>query len=319
MTACETAVWPAGTFARVWTENERTLAAASLEADVVAAAVLEFLGSCGPAGWQGTAKALLAQIDARATDQQKLSRNWPKTPHAMAGRVRRATEILRTQGWSIESHRSSDRDHARIITFVPTKSAATSSETSERPNANDFKDIAPDDGSDDARVGAMGPSSEGSSEANPLSGNGFGRSDISDDTPADLVGEPVCRRCGIPGNATSGQLIRGSHNGSSAHYHPRCWTEERTKGPYHKRAAGEPEIAAEPTCAHCGVAGNAWGELVACGPNGGLYHSRCWKEEASKSGWHQKRASGTGLLPATTITGLRLSGIWKAVNFGGVK
>jgi hypothetical protein len=174
----------------------------------------------------------------------------------MAGRVRRATEILRTQGWRVEKSLSSGKDHSRIISFVPTKLAAPSSETSERPNASDCNDIATGDG-DIPNVRQPAPhrptqpaeqpaeasseaSSDVSSDDNPLSGNGFGQSDVSDDVAPGLVGDPlVCRRCGIPGNATFGQLIRGSHNGSSAHYHPRCWTEERTKGPYYNKAIGD--------------------------------------------------------------------------------
>jgi hypothetical protein len=294
MAACETAEWPAGTFARIHDENEQALAVASLEADVVAAHVIEFLETRGPAGWQGTAKALLAQIDARVDDVQKRGRGWPKTPHAMAGRVRRATEIFRTQGWRVEKGFSSGKDHARTISFVQIKRAAPTSETSER---SDINDLGSDEG-DNSIVRPSDPyrptppdqqpaeasseaSSDTSSDGNLLSGNGFGQSDVSDDVAPDLVGEPLCRRCGAPGNATLGQLMRGSHNGTSAHYHPRCWTEERAKGPYHKRAAGE-----GPTCVRCGVGANAWGELITCGPNGsaGFYHPRCWKEEERKPG-----------------------------------
>jgi hypothetical protein len=45
-----------------------------------------------------------------------------------------------------------------------------------------------------------------------------------------------------------------------------------------------PDIPIEPTCAGCGVGSNAWGDLVPCGANGsaGLYHPRCWKEEAKR-------------------------------------
>jgi hypothetical protein len=50
-----------------------------------------------------------------------------------------------------------------------------------------------------------------------------------------LLYEPVCRRCGIPGNATHGQLIRAGRDGAAGHYHPRCWTEERIRGPFRRR------------------------------------------------------------------------------------
>jgi hypothetical protein len=241
MAACETAVWPAGTFARVHAENEQTLAAASLEADVVAAAVLEFLGTCGRAGWQGTAKALLAELDARASDRQKHSKNWPKTPHAMAGRVRRAIGILLTQGWRVERG-FLGHEHARVITFAP-EAAETSSASSASSARSNINDLDADDAADDAAR----PSSAPSPAPNLLSGNGFGHADDADDVPATSWGdEPVCRRCGLPSSVHFGQLIRAGQDGSKGHYHPRCWTEERTKGPWKpKPRARRPALGPE--------------------------------------------------------------------------
>jgi hypothetical protein len=42
-------------------------------------------------------------------------------------------------------------------------------------------------------------------------------------------------RCGVPGSPVHGQLIRAGQGGAAGHYHPRCWTEERTKGPLRRR------------------------------------------------------------------------------------
>jgi hypothetical protein len=51
--------------------------------------------------------------------------------------------------------------------------------------------------------------------------------------------EPVCRRCGVPGNATHGQLIRAAQDGCAGHFHPCCWSEERTKGPWRQQGASD--------------------------------------------------------------------------------
>jgi hypothetical protein len=69
MAACETAEWPAGTFARAYAANKESLAAASLEADTVATLIVEMLD--GGFGWTGTAQELLDKINAKATEQQK--------------------------------------------------------------------------------------------------------------------------------------------------------------------------------------------------------------------------------------------------------
>jgi hypothetical protein len=76
-----------------------------------------------------------------------------------------------------------------------------------------------------------------------LSGNGFGHADDADDVPATSRGDkPVCQRCGLPSSIHFGQLIRAN----GAHYHPRCWTEERTKGPWKpKPRARRPALGPE--------------------------------------------------------------------------
>src|SRR5262249_43044190 len=100
MGACETAEWPAGTFASAYAANKESLAAASLEADVVASLIVEVLDA--GVGWTGTTKELLDKINAKATEQQKRHKRWPRTSHAMGGRLRRASEVLRAKGWAVE-------------------------------------------------------------------------------------------------------------------------------------------------------------------------------------------------------------------------
>jgi len=115
MAACETAEWPAGTFGRAFAANKESLAAASLEADVVATLIVEMLE--GGTGWTGTAKELLTQTDNRASDQQKRNKHWPKTPRALTVRLRHASEILRAQGWRVEFARAPGGSRTRVVTI----------------------------------------------------------------------------------------------------------------------------------------------------------------------------------------------------------
>jgi hypothetical protein len=175
MAACETAEWPAGTFARAYAANKESLAAASLEADTVATLIVETLDR--GFGWTGTAQELLDKINDKATEQQKRHKRWPRTPHAMAGRLRRASEVLRAKGWVVEHSRSSDKKHARIITITPAphEDGTQSSETSNRPKPNENSGL----GADDATPHR--PIVRTSSARNSLLLKGNGRTDISDD------------------------------------------------------------------------------------------------------------------------------------------
>jgi hypothetical protein len=153
----------------------------------VAALIVEMLG--GGNGWTGTAKELLTQVDNRASDQQKRGKNWPKTPHAMASRLRRVSEILRVQGWRVEAARATTSDRARIITIVPDKTGEQSSETSNRPKSNAFNNLELDDC--DPPVVRHRPIVRTSSSGNPLKQLGFG---LDDPNPS-LSGNE-CAFCG---------------------------------------------------------------------------------------------------------------------------
>jgi hypothetical protein len=193
MAACETAEWPAGTFARAYAANKESLAAASLEADTVATLIVDILD--GGFGWTGTAQELLDKINGKATEQQKRHKRWPRTPHAMAGRLRRASEVLRAKGWVVEHSRSSDKQHARIITITPAphEDGAQSSETSNRPKLNENNGLGADDTADDAT--RHRPIVRTSSARNSLLVQGNGQTDVSDDDPQTSL-DVRCAYCG---------------------------------------------------------------------------------------------------------------------------
>ena len=90
-TACESAFLPAGTFEAAYSNNRRAAIENIIDADRVAAHVRELMADRGQ--WTGSASALLQLGTSRS--------GWPKSPRALAGRLRRAQTFLRTLGIEI--------------------------------------------------------------------------------------------------------------------------------------------------------------------------------------------------------------------------
>ena len=75
--ACESALWPSGTFARAYAVNRRAAIENAIDGDPLAACVRELMAERG--SWRGSAADLL-----------RGETGWPKNPRALAGRLRRA-------------------------------------------------------------------------------------------------------------------------------------------------------------------------------------------------------------------------------------
>src|SRR5262249_4930075 len=96
-TACETAFWPAGTFARAYQANRRAAIEDLINADPVVARVREIMSN--RRAWTGSASDLLragSQVGGHGDWNE--TNGWPRTPRALAGRLRRAQTFLRTLG-----------------------------------------------------------------------------------------------------------------------------------------------------------------------------------------------------------------------------
>src|SRR6516162_618657 len=112
-TACETAFWPAGTFARAYRANRRAAVEDLIEADPVAARVRTIMANRRM--WTGSASDLLrAGADPPADGLSSGGPGWPKNPRALAGRLRRAQTFLRTMGIEM-TFRREGRGGARTI------------------------------------------------------------------------------------------------------------------------------------------------------------------------------------------------------------
>jgi hypothetical protein len=95
-TACETAFWPPGTFARAYQANRRAAIEDLIDADPLATRVREIMAHRRT--WAGTASDLLRAGAASAGIGLSNGSSWPKNPQALAGRLRRAQTFLRTLG-----------------------------------------------------------------------------------------------------------------------------------------------------------------------------------------------------------------------------
>jgi hypothetical protein len=110
--ACETALWPAGTFARAYAANRRAAVESIIEADPLASCVRTIVSERST--WSGTASELLRLYAQSAREDISLSPPWTKNPRVLAGRLRRAQTYLRMLDIHIAFGREG-RSGARMI------------------------------------------------------------------------------------------------------------------------------------------------------------------------------------------------------------
>ena len=99
-TACETTFWPSGTFVRAYDENRKAAIEGVVEADPVADHAREMMDKATI--WTGSASDLYRIGAGRLPDGCPASSSgWPKSPRALAGRLRRVQTSLRALGIEI--------------------------------------------------------------------------------------------------------------------------------------------------------------------------------------------------------------------------
>lgn len=114
-TACATAMWPPGTFIAAYQGNREGSVESVIEADVVATAVRSFMAT--RTMWTGIYADLLGALAGEVDEGAKKSANWPDSPRALGGRLRRAATFLRKVGIDIKFGRQG-RARTRIITIT---------------------------------------------------------------------------------------------------------------------------------------------------------------------------------------------------------
>ena len=131
-TACETALWPAGTFWSAYCGNRDEAVEGVIDADPIAAAVRAVMAT--RTEWTGTASDLLGALAEVAGERVAKSKTWPDSPRALAGRLRRAATFLRKIGIEIGFEREG-RARTRIIHITTSRAtAAPETEGRNRPH-----------------------------------------------------------------------------------------------------------------------------------------------------------------------------------------
>jgi hypothetical protein len=121
--ACETAVWPRGSFWRAYCGNQEEAVDGVIDSDPIAAAVRALMEARPE--WSGTASQLLSALAQLVGEQERKSMAWPKSPRALSGSLRRAQTVLRKIGIDITFAKKGSR-MIRIATSGETDDATKS-------------------------------------------------------------------------------------------------------------------------------------------------------------------------------------------------
>ncbi len=141
VSACETAIWPTGTFWSAFCGNQASAVEKVIDADLVAAALRDLMSA--RTMWTGTATDLLDALSQEAGERATRSRLWPTTPQALTGRLRRATTFLRKLGLESEFDREG-RSRTRVIRIFwsadrpPAAASASSAQAANTANGGDM-------------------------------------------------------------------------------------------------------------------------------------------------------------------------------------
>jgi hypothetical protein len=112
--ACEPALpWSRGTFIAAYDRNRDAIVEATIEADIVAAAIRGFVTTRHR--WEGTATELLAMLNNATNEATRKLKNWPATATALSGRLRRTAPNLRKMGIGVDFDRETGRSRNRKI------------------------------------------------------------------------------------------------------------------------------------------------------------------------------------------------------------
>lgn len=200
--ACETAIWPAGTFWSAYCGNRDEAVEGVIDADPVAAAVRAVMTE--RTVWTGTASDLLGALGEVAGERIAKSKTWPDSPRALSGRLRRAATFLRKIGIEVSFEREG-RARTRIIRITAAcadplperggvQPSAPSVPSAPRPKSipdNDFAASAPRTVVNDADARASGRFD--SARANPMKSNGR---TVADDADANCAAQSEPEKTG---------------------------------------------------------------------------------------------------------------------------
>jgi hypothetical protein len=144
-TACETALWAAGTFSSAYSSNRDEAVEGVIDADPVATAVRAFMAELAAQRpqtatrtvWMGTASDLLGVLVKVVGERIAKSKDWPHSPRALSGRLRRAATNLRKIGIDIAfAKEGRGRTRTVTITFTAPEKPGDFASASSAPSAH---------------------------------------------------------------------------------------------------------------------------------------------------------------------------------------
>jgi hypothetical protein len=104
VTACETALWPTGTFGTAYAGNRDEAIDTVIDADPVGSAIRSLMST--RTVWTGTASDLLGALEEEVGEKERHSKTWPSSARALSRHVRRAATFLRKVGIGIAFERT---------------------------------------------------------------------------------------------------------------------------------------------------------------------------------------------------------------------
>jgi hypothetical protein len=213
-TACETALWETGTFAKAYGCNREETVDRVLEADPVATTLRSFMAN--RIEWTGTASELLGALSDLVSEVERRSKKWPTAANSLSGRLRRTATFLRQIGIKIDGVRQPDKSRTRVLHItreekIGNPSSEPSNEETAPLSVNGLASDASDGTSDDkCSTNDNGPSDR----HNPLDNKSSDGVDDEDDQ----IPPPSCAHCRRPG----GNLQRTYYGTAEAWLHPGC-------------------------------------------------------------------------------------------------
>jgi hypothetical protein len=150
-TACEPTLWPGGTFWSAYFGNLEEAVEGIIDADPVATAVRAFMAAQAAEQaatrtatrtvWTGIASGLLGALVEVVGERIAKSKDWPTSPRALSGRLRRAATILRKIGIDIAfaKEKSRARNRTITITFSAPENPGEFASTPSEPSTNSGK------------------------------------------------------------------------------------------------------------------------------------------------------------------------------------
>ena len=113
-----------GTFLKYYEGNRNAAIQMAIDADLVGSSIMGLM-LIEEGKWQGTATELLDKLNELVPEHSRKTRSWPKQPHFLSGRLKRAATFLRGLGVKIDfPDRNKKKREYTILTDYPVKGAA---------------------------------------------------------------------------------------------------------------------------------------------------------------------------------------------------